>query len=104
MDVALRALADGTRRQILAMVWREERTASDIAAEFTMSRPAVSQHIKVLLESELLLLRRSGQRRFYRANQSAIARIQAELSSLWDDKLPRLKQAAERAGRKRSRQ
>jgi DNA-binding transcriptional ArsR family regulator len=38
----LRALADGTRRQILALVWRDERTAGEIAAEFTMTRSAVS--------------------------------------------------------------
>jgi DNA-binding transcriptional ArsR family regulator len=44
------AIADGTRRQILAMVWRRERTAGEIAAEFTMTRPAVSQHLAILRE------------------------------------------------------
>jgi DNA-binding transcriptional ArsR family regulator len=43
MDTMLRALADGTRRQILALVWREERTAGEIAANFKMTRPAVSE-------------------------------------------------------------
>ena len=100
MDAALRALADGTRRHILAMVSLEERTASDIASEFAMSRPAVSQHLKVLLDNDLVSLRREGTRRFYRVNRSTLAKLQAELASLWDDGLSRLKQAAERAERK----
>jgi len=96
MDSALRALADSTRRYILALTWHEERTASEIASEFSMSGPAISQHLKVLLDSDLVLLRRSGTRRFYRANQSAIASLQAELTAFWDGGLWRLKRAAER--------
>jgi DNA-binding transcriptional ArsR family regulator len=100
MDTALRALADGTRRHILALVWHEERTASDIASAFAMTRPAVSQHLKVLRESALVSLRRDGTRRFYRANRAAIARLQAELAAFWDQGLARLKRAAEAAERK----
>jgi DNA-binding transcriptional ArsR family regulator len=100
MDTALRALADGTRRHILALVRHEERTASEIASEFSMSRPAVSQHLKVLLDSDLVLLRRAGTRRFYRLNRSRMARLQAELATFWDDGLSRLKRAAEHAERK----
>jgi len=96
MDSALRALADSTRRCILALTWHGERTASEIASEFSMSGPAISQHLKVLLDSDLVLLRRSGTRRFYRANQSAIASLQAELTAFWDGGLWRLKRAAER--------
>jgi DNA-binding transcriptional ArsR family regulator len=96
MDAALRALADPTRREILALVWHEERTASEIASEFSMTHPAVSQHLKVLLDSNLISLRRSGTRRFYRVNRPAIARVQAELASFWDGGLSRLKRAAER--------
>ena len=103
MDTELRALADGTRRHILALVWDEERTASAIAAQFAMSRPAISQHIRVLLESELISLRRSGTRRLYRANQATIAKLQAEMASFWDNGLSRLKHAAERAERNRRR-
>jgi DNA-binding transcriptional ArsR family regulator len=95
MDTTLRALADGTRRNILALVWREERTAGDIASAFSMSRPAVSQHLKILLDSDLVSLRREGTRRFYLANPAAIARLRAELSTFWDDGLSRLRQAAE---------
>jgi DNA-binding transcriptional ArsR family regulator len=100
MDTALRALAAGTRRRILALVWHEERTASEIASEFSMSRPAISQHLKVLLDSDLIVLRRSGTRRFYRVNAPAMAKLKAELASFWDDGLARLKHAAERAERR----
>jgi DNA-binding transcriptional ArsR family regulator len=97
MDSALRAISAGTRRHILALIWDDERTASEIASEFAMSRPAISQHLKVLLDSDLVLLRREGTRRLYRVNRPAIVRLQAELASFWDDGLARLKHAAERA-------
>ena len=100
MDSALRALADSTRRHIFALIWHEERKASEIACEFSISGPAISLHLKVLLDSDLVLLRRSGTRRFYRVNQSAMASLRAELASFWDGGLSRLKQAAERAEQK----
>jgi DNA-binding transcriptional ArsR family regulator len=103
MNAELRALADETRRHILVLVWDEERTASDIASQFSMSRPAISQHIRVLLESDLISLRRSGTRRLYRANQATIAKLQAEMASFWDSGLSRLKHAAERVERNRRR-
>jgi DNA-binding transcriptional ArsR family regulator len=65
MDLALRALADRTRRRILALVWREERTAGDIASEFAVTRTAISQHLAVLRESELVTVRQVGVRRLY---------------------------------------
>ena len=96
----LRAIADGTRRQILALVWRDERSASEIAGEFTISRPAVSQHLAILLESRLVRMRRQGTRRLYRADLAAIARLRAELGRFWDVHLAELKQAAEDSVRK----
>jgi len=100
MDAALRALAGSTRRHILALVWHGERTASEIASEFSMSGPAISQHLKVLLDSGLVSLRRSGTRRFYRVNQSTVASLQAELAAFWDGGLSRLKRAAEQKARR----
>jgi|SRR5580704_9027721 DNA-binding transcriptional ArsR family regulator len=96
----LRALADGTRRQILALVWRDERTAGEIAAEFAMTRPAVSQHLSVLRNSKLVSVRPEGTRRLYRANRQAIARLRAELGLFWDDRLTQLRDAAEASERK----
>jgi len=100
MDIVLRALADGTRREILALVWRDERASGEIAAKFAMTRPAVSQHLAVLRESNLVLVRPEGTRRLYRANRQAVARLRAELAAFWDDRLAQLRDAAEASERK----
>ena len=104
MDTMLRALADGTRRRILALVWRDERTAGEIAAEFAMTRPAVSQHLAVLRDSKLVSVRPDGTRRLYRANRQSMARLRAELGAFWDDRLAQLRDLAEAAERKGRRQ
>jgi DNA-binding transcriptional ArsR family regulator len=96
----LRALADDTRRQILVLVWRNERTAGEIAAEFTVTRPAVSQHLAILRDSNLVSVRPDGTRRLYRANRQAIAGLRAELAAFWDDRLAQLRDAAEASERK----
>jgi DNA-binding transcriptional ArsR family regulator len=100
MDTMLRAIADGTRRQILALVWRGERTAGEIAAEFTITRPAVSRHLTILRESKLVTMRRVGTRRLYQADLAAIARLRAELGLFWDEHLAQLKHTAEASARK----
>jgi DNA-binding transcriptional ArsR family regulator len=97
----LRALADRTRRQILLLVWRQERTAGEIAAQFSVTRPAISQHLRVLLDCQLVSVRRAGTQRIYRANRGAVARLRAELEAFWDNSLERLKTAAEAAERKK---
>jgi len=97
MDEALRALADGTRRRILSLVSERERMAGEIAEHFDISRPAVSQHLKVLLDSELVLVRTEGTRRHYRLNRQSIQAVRAGLEAFWDDRLARLKRAAEEA-------
>lgn len=103
MDRTLRALADETRRHILALVWRQERTAGEIAAAFPVSRPAISQHLSVLLTSELITVRRAGTRRLYRANRAALKRLRAQLAAFWDSRLEELRDAAEAAERKKRR-
>ena len=102
MDDVLRALADRTRRQILALVWQEERTAGEIAAEFSVTRPAISHHLAVLAESGLVMMRRAGTRRFYRADHQVLTQLQAEIKLFWDDRLRWLKYAVEAAERKRT--
>jgi DNA-binding transcriptional ArsR family regulator len=100
MDAMLHALADRTRRQILALVWREERSAGQIAAEFTMTRSAISQHLAILHDSKLLSLRREGTRRLYRADRKELQRLRAALGAFWDDRLAQLRDAAEAAERR----
>ena len=97
MDAALRALADSTRRQILALVWDEERPAGEIAANFSLTRPAISQHLTVLRESRLVSVRQVGTRRLYHANREAVAQLRAELGAFWDIRIDKLKRAAEAA-------
>ena len=103
MDEVLRALAASARRDILTLVWRNERTAGEIAAKFQMTRPAVSQHLGVLLASQLVSVRREGTRRFYLANRETLARLRSALATLWDERLMLLRDAAEAAERKQRR-
>lgn len=97
MDASLHALADGTRRHILSLVWDKERPAGEIAAHFSLTRPAVSQHLSVLLESDLVAVRQEGTRRLYHANRDRIEALRAELDAFWGGRMAKLKTAAERA-------
>ena len=88
------ALADPTRRAILEMLSkRGEMTAGDIAAQFNMSAPAVSQHLKALREAGLVLVERQAQRRIYRLNTDAMREIEewaARLRRVWERRLDAL--------------
>jgi DNA-binding transcriptional ArsR family regulator len=96
METALRALSDPGRRRILTLVRDEEHSAGEIAAEFTVSWPAVSQHLRVLKEAGLVTERREGTRRLYRARPEGLDDVRAFLDEFWDDKLERLKREVER--------
>jgi DNA-binding transcriptional ArsR family regulator len=97
MDQALRAVADPTRRAILRLVRDAELPAGEIAAQFSsMSRPAVSQHLRVLTDAGLLDVRREGNRRLYRWQREGLRDAAAFLDEMWSNSLARLKAAAER--------
>jgi DNA-binding transcriptional ArsR family regulator len=96
VDTAFRALAEPRRREILRMVWSVEMPASHIAARFDdITRSAVSQHLGVLREAELILERRDGTRRLYRANHAEMARLRGFLDGYWTENLQRLRDLAE---------
>ena len=95
MDAALHAIADPRRRRILELVAHHERTAGQIAAEFDISRPAISQHLGVLKNANLLHERRQGTRRYYRARREGLDELRDYLEHFWDTQLDRLKWAAE---------
>lgn len=95
MDATLRAIADPHRREILRLVHHEERTAGDIAAQFLVSRPAISQHLRVLIEADLVTVRKDGNRRLYRAQPETINGVIHFLNRFWEDRLDKLKLAAE---------
>ncbi|NRQ39860.1 winged helix-turn-helix transcriptional regulator [Nonomuraea sp. NN258] len=102
MDEALRALADPTRRAILVLVREREVAAGEIAAHVPgMSRPAVSQHLRILVGAGLLDVRRDGNRRLYRLRPEGFADAAAFLDTMWSGALDRLKQVAEREERAR---
>jgi DNA-binding transcriptional ArsR family regulator len=96
METALRALSDPGRRRILTLVRDEEHSAGEIAAEFTVSWPAVSQHLRVLKEAGLVTERRDGTRRLYRARPEGLDDVRAFLDEFWDNKLENLKREVER--------
>jgi DNA-binding transcriptional ArsR family regulator len=96
METALKALSDPGRRRILTLVRDEERSAGEIAAEFTVSWPAVSQHLRVLKEAGLVSERRQGTKRLYRARPEGLAEVRAFLDEFWDAGLTRLKREVER--------
>jgi DNA-binding transcriptional ArsR family regulator len=101
MDEALRALAEPRRRAILRLVWHDERTVGDIASHFDVTRPAISQHLRVLADAGLVTLRRDGRRSIYRAKRGAMQDLRAYLGAFWDVELAGLKAAAERAEREK---
>jgi DNA-binding transcriptional ArsR family regulator len=102
VDTALKAIADPKRREILRLVWSSEMPATDIASHFgDVTRSAISQHLGVLREANLICERRDGNRRMYRANVDEMARLRTFLDQYWSGGLDRLKTAAEAAQRKK---
>ena len=95
MDLALRALAEPRRREILALIRDRELPAGDIARRFDVTRPAISQHLAVLRDADLVSERRDGTRRLYRARPAGAAELRDWLETFWDDGLERLRTAAE---------
>jgi DNA-binding transcriptional ArsR family regulator len=95
VDLVARAIAEPRRRQILALVRERELSAGEIAANFEVSRPAVSQHLTVLRGAGLLSERRQGASRYYRARPEGLAGLRDFMDQFWTDRLERLKLAAE---------
>jgi DNA-binding transcriptional ArsR family regulator len=105
IDLVAHALADGTRRGILRLVRDDERAAGDLAAAFPqMSRPAVSQHLRVLHDAGLVSIRPDGNRRYYRARREGLAEVWQYVDDMWTDRLAKLKAAAEHADRSQKRE
>ncbi len=104
LDATAHAIADPTRRRILHLVRDDEVPAGELATHFPqVSRPAVSQHLRVLERAELVTVRRDGNRRLYRAHPEALDDVRAFIDDLWTDRLGRLQVAAERAQREETR-
>jgi DNA-binding transcriptional ArsR family regulator len=100
-DAVLRALADPHRRDIIRLIRDAELPAGQIAANFTLTQQAVSQHLAVLKKAGLLDERRQGTRRLYRFHADALTPVRELLEEFWPDALQRLKRAVEREHPKR---
>jgi len=99
VDLAFRALADPTRRQIMRLVANQELSAGEIASHFKTTRPAISQHLQVLRAAGLLAEKRDGNRRLYRMEIAAVETVIEDLRSFWSLRLDELKRQAERKER-----
>lgn len=103
MEAALQAIVQPRRREILRLVWTRELSAGNIAANFDVTRPAISQHLTVLKTAGLLSERRQGTQRLYRARPEGLEGLRAFLEEFWDERLMLLKREAEREERRKSR-
>ena len=95
MELALKAIAEPCRQEILRLVWSQERPAGDIARHFEISRPAVSKHLRVLREAGLVDERRKGTQRLYSARVESLLELRRFLDSFWEEGLLAIKHAAE---------
>jgi DNA-binding transcriptional ArsR family regulator len=92
------AMGDPTRRQVLELLRDGERAVVELAAELPVSRPAVSQHLRVLKGAGLVTERREGTRHLYRVDPEGLAILRTYLERMWDDSLAAFKAAAEHGG------
>ena len=95
LDLAMRAIAEPRRRDILRLIQNTELPSGSIAAHFDVTRPAISQHLKVLEEAGLIAVRREGTKRLYRTKPEGLAEVRQFLEEFWDMGLKRLAEAAE---------
>jgi DNA-binding transcriptional ArsR family regulator len=95
------ALGDPTRRAIFERLRSGPRAVGEIADELPISRPAVSQHLRVLKEAGLVTERRNGTRRIYRVDPDGIGVLRAYFDEFWNEALAAFKEAAEDERRNR---
>jgi DNA-binding transcriptional ArsR family regulator len=91
------ALADPTRRQIFERLADRPQAVVELANELPVSRPAVSQHLKVLKGAGLVTVRPAGNRRIYQVDPDGLAPLRADLERFWTQALANFKQIVEQA-------
>ena len=101
IDLVLQAITEPRRRDILRLIQGAELSSGEIAAHFEVTRPAISQHLQVLAAAGLVSVRRDGTRRLYRVRPEGLGELRRFLEEFWDERLERLKQAAEAEERRR---
>jgi DNA-binding transcriptional ArsR family regulator len=98
---ALQALGDPTRRSVLEQLRGGPKAVGEIAARLPVSRPAVSQHLRVLKEAGLVTERQDGTRRLYRVDPNGLAGLREYLEGFWEEALASFKAAAEKQQRRK---
>ena len=93
---ALTALADPTRRSVFERLAGGDRSVGEIAAELPVSRPAVSQHLRVLKEAGLIGERQVGTRRYYSLRRDGLVELRDYVEGFWEEALAYFKRTAER--------
>ena len=96
ISTALAALADPTRRTVFERLARRPHSVGELARGLPVSRPAVSQHLKVLKEAGLVTDRPEGARRVYQIDPNGLGQLRAWVDRFWDDALARFQAEAER--------
>ncbi len=94
------ALGDPTRRAVLLALAAEPMSVGELAAQLPVTRPAVSQHLKVLKEAGLVSEQAVGTRRIYRLDAAGVAALRGQLDDFWDRALTGFRQVAERSKKK----
>lgn len=94
----LDALGDRTRRQVFELLRDGPRSVGELAGKVPVSRPAVSQHLRVLEDAGLVSHRREGTRHLYELEPTGVAELRAWVDDFWSDALARFKAAAESKG------
>jgi DNA-binding transcriptional ArsR family regulator len=94
--VVLDALGDKTRRSILEKLADGPVAVGVLAEQLPISRPAVSQHLRVLKEADLVVESVAGTRRLYRINQAGLMAVREYLDRFWDQALAGFKEIVER--------
>ena len=90
-----KAIADDSRREILLILTKGEKTPSEIATNFDFSMPAVSSHLKVLKDAGLVGERKAGQYRYYSVDKRGMSEMARFFDVFWDDRLASLKEYVE---------
>ncbi len=98
-ETALEALGDPTRRRIFDLLRLQPQSVAALAAELPVSRPAVSQHLRVLRDARLVKHRVEGTRHVYEVTPEGLDDLRGWLDGFWDDALYRFARAAEQKGR-----
>ena len=91
------ALGDRTRRVIFTRLANQPSPVGELAATLPVSRPAVSQHLKVLKDAGLVTAQRQGNRHIYKVDPKGLQALRTELNTFWDDTLTAYKAAVERS-------